>query len=141
MAERTAGTQDRFGWWVALAPKFQSILRIVAAVAFMLHGTQKLFAFPSGLPGGFKPQLMSQVGIAGVLETVGGALLVLGLFTRPVAFLLSGEMAVAYLQMHMPRSFWPGINGGEVALLYCFLWLFYSAAGGGPWSIDATRQK
>ncbi|MES2178199.1 MAG: DoxX family protein [Gemmatimonadota bacterium] len=127
--------------WVAQAPRFQSLLRIVAAAAFMLHGTMKLFAFPSGLPGGFTPPLLSQVGIAGILETFGGALLLVGLFTRPVAFLLSGEMAVAYFQSHFPKGFWPSGNGGELALLYCFLWLYYSAAGAGPWSVDAARRK
>ena len=124
-----------------MAPRFQSILRIVAAACFMLHGTAKLFAFPEGLPGGFHPALTSQVGVAGVLETVGGALLLLGLCTRPVAFLLSGEMAVAYFQSHFPRGFWPTANGGELALLYCFIWLYYSAAGAGPWSVDALRKR
>jgi putative oxidoreductase len=107
---------------------------------FMLAGTMKLFAFPAGIPPhGGTVRLLSQAGLAGVLETLGGGLLLLGLFTRPVAFLLSGEMAVAYFQFHAPRGFWPVLNGGEPAALFCFLWLYFSAAGAGPWSLDARR--
>lgn len=119
--------------WTSLAPYFQSLLRIMAAFSFMLHGTLKLFAFPGGEN---TVVLLSQRGLAGVLEVFGGALLMVGLFTRPVAFLLSGQMAVAYFQAHFPRSFWPVRNGGEPALLFCFIWLYLSAAGGGPWSLD-----
>jgi putative oxidoreductase len=105
---------------------------------FMLAGTMKLFAFPAGVPPhGGTVRLLSQAGLGGVLETFGGGLLLLGLFTRPVAFLLSGEMAVAYFQFHAPRGFWPVLNGGEPAALFCFLWLYFSAAGAGPWSLDA----
>ena len=131
-----------FEYWSSWGPRMHSILRIVAAFMFMLAGTMKLFAFPAGMPehGGTVP-LMSQMGIGGVLETCGGALLVLGLFTRPVAFLLSGEMAVAYFQFHFPKAFWPVLNGGVPAVLYCFLWLYFSASGAGPWSIDAKRGK
>ena len=109
---------------------------------FMLAGTMILFAFPAGIPptGGTAP-LMSQIWIGGVLELIGGALLFLGLFTRPVAFLLAGEMAVAYFQFHAPQAFWPTMNGGVAAVLYCFVWLYFSAAGAGPWSLDATRGK
>jgi putative oxidoreductase len=85
--------------------------------------------------------LMSQLGLGATLEVFGGALLLLGLFTRPVAFLLSGEMAVAYFQFHFPQNFWPVMNGGVPAVLYCFLWLYFSAAGAGPWSLDAKRGK
>jgi putative oxidoreductase len=130
------------GGWSSLAPRLQSLLRIVAAFTFLLHGTQKLFAFPTGVPpdGGTVP-LASQPGVAGLLEVVGGALLIVGLFTRPVAFIVSGEMAVAYFQVHFPQNFWPTMNGGELAALYCFIWLFFSAAGAGPWSLDATRRR
>jgi putative oxidoreductase len=117
----------------------RSVLRIVAALLFMSHGTQKLFAWPIDEPR--EPaQLLSLMGVAGVLETFGGALLLLGLFTRPVAFLLAGEMAVAYFMAHAPRGFWPILNGGELPALYCFLFLYLAAAGGGPWSVDATRS-
>jgi putative oxidoreductase len=126
--------------WQSWAPQLLSVLRIVSAVTFILPGTMKLFAFPAGIPpdGGTVP-LMSQMGIGGILEVVGGGLLVLGLFTRPVAFILSGEMAVAYFQFHHPLSFWPVINMGIPAILYCFIWLYFSAAGAGPWSLDAMR--
>ena len=115
-----------------------SVLRIVAAFTFITHGTQKLFAFPVLEPRNPVP-LLSLFGVAGALELVGGSLLLLGLFTRPVAFLLSGEMAVAYFVAHASRSFWPILNRGEVVVLFCFLWLFLAAAGPGPWSLDALR--
>jgi putative oxidoreductase len=128
--------------WIAWAPRFQSILRIIAALIFMQSGTMKLFAFPMGMPpNGSTADLMTQVGIGGILEVFGGALLALGLFTRPVAFILSGEMAVAYFQFHAPQGFWPLLNGGGDAILYCFLWLYFSSAGAGPWSLDALRKK
>jgi putative oxidoreductase len=122
------------------APRLLSILRIVAALIFMEHGTQKLLGFPiSEGPG---PALFSLSGIAGILELIGGALLVLGLFTRPVAFILSGEMAVAYWMAHAPQSFFPVNNGGDAAILYCFVFLYLFAAGPGPWSLDAwLRHK
>jgi putative oxidoreductase len=84
---------------------------------------------------------MTQAGLGGFLEAFGGGLLLLGLFTRPVAFILSGEMAVAYFQFHFPQSFWPTINGGVPAALFCFVWLYFSAAGAGPWSLDAKRGR
>ena len=128
--------------WSAFAPRFQSLLRIVAAFMFLLAGTSKLFAFPVGMPpDGRTAQLLSQIGVGGVLEAFGGGLLLLGLFTRPVAFILSGEMAVAYFQFHAPNSFWPTVNNGVPAVLYCFVWLYFSAAGAGPWSLDARRAK
>jgi len=128
--------------WVTLGPRLQSVLRIVAAIMFMLAGSTKLFAFPAGIPpNGGTMTLISQLGLGATLEVFGGALLLLGLFTRPVAFLLSGEMAVAYFQFHFPQNFWPVMNGGVPAVLYCFLWLYFSAAGAGPWSLDAKRGK
>jgi putative oxidoreductase len=118
------------------------VLRIVAAFMFITSGTMKLFAFPEGVPpeGGTVP-LMSQFGIGGVLEFSGGGLILIGLFTRPVAFILSGMMAVAYFQFHAPDGFWPTSNGGIPAVLYCFVWLYFSAAGAGPWSLDARRHR
>ena len=118
----------------------QSLLRIMSAFVFMLHGTQKLFGFPSATP--LPPsQMLSLLGAAGILEVVGGALMALGLFTRPVAFILSGEMAVAYFRQHAPRGVWPILNGGELAVLFCFIWLLFVATGPGPWSIDALRRR
>jgi putative oxidoreductase len=114
---------------------------MVAAFLFMQFGTAKLFAFPGPiLPGGAVP-LSSLPGVAGILETFGGALLFLGLFTRPVAFVLSGEMAVAYFIGHAGRGFWPLLNGGHPAVMFCFLWLYFSAAGAGPLSVDAVRGR
>lgn len=128
--------------WLTWAPRLQSVLRIVAAFLFLQAGTMKLFAFPAGVPpDGSTVPLLSQMGLGGILEAFGGALLLLGLFTRPVAFLLSGEMAVAYFQFHFPKSFWPVMNGGDSAALYCFVWLYFSAAGAGPWSLGAKRGK
>ena len=123
-----------------LTPHLQSALRIVAAFIFVAHGTQKLFGVPGAGPQSTVP-LASLMGAAGVLETVGGALMVLGLFTRPVAFLLSGQMAIAYYIRHRPAGPWPIMNGGELAVLFCFIWLFFVAAGPGPWSLDALRKR
>src|SRR5438876_2484422 len=105
---------------------------------FILAGATKLFAFPAGVPpnGGTFPWV-SETGLGGALEVFGGGLVLIGLFTRPVAFLLAGEMAVAYFQFHVPKSFWPTVNGGMSAALYCFVLLYFSAAGAGPWSLDA----
>ncbi|HEU4383774.1 MAG TPA: DoxX family protein [Anaeromyxobacteraceae bacterium] len=128
--------------WRSWSPQLLSILRIVTAFLFMQVGTAKLFAFPAAImPGGGTAPLASLPGIAGILETLGGALLFLGLFTRPVSFLLSGEMAVAYFIAHAPQGFWPVLNGGAPAALYSFLFLYLSAAGGGPWSVDALRGR
>ena len=127
--------------WIALAPYLLSLLRIVAALMFMQAGTVKLFGWPMSMPGGGSPPLMSQIGIGAMLEFVGGALLLVGLFTRPVAFILSGEMAVAYFQFHYPRGFWPVVNEGQPAVLYCFIWLYMSARGAGPWSLAAMLRK
>ena len=128
--------------WADRSPELRSVLRIVTAFMFMQAGAAKLFGFPIAiLPGGKTVALASQAGLAGVLELVGGALVLIGLFTRPVAFLLAGEMAVAYFQVHFPKGFWPVANGGVSAVLYCFIWLYISAAGAGPWSVDAKRGR
>ena len=121
------------------APRALALLRIVAALIFMEHGTQKLFGFPASERG--SAELFSLMGLAGVLETFGGILLVLGLFTRPVAFILSGMMAVAYWMAHAPQSFFPVNNGGDAAILYCFIFLYLVVAGPGTWSIDARRAQ
>ena len=122
------------------APYLQSVLRIVVAFLFIAHGTQKFFGFPAADVRATVP-LLSQLGLASVLEMVGGSLLLLGLFTRPIAFVLAGEMAVAYFTAHAPRGFWPLVNRGEPAVLFCFTWLYFAAAGPGPWSLDALRQR
>ena len=116
--------------------QLQSVLRIVAALGFMHHGVSKFFGIPP-FPMPLTPLLYT----AGTLELVGGGLLLLGLFTRPVAFVLSGMMAVAYFMMHAPKSIFPAVNGGEPAMLYAFIFLFLAAAGGGAWSVDALRGK
>ena len=113
-----------------------SILRIVAALLFILHGTQKLFSWPMSAQPGPPLDLITQRGIAGILEAFGGIAILLGIFTRPVAFLLAGEMAVAYFQVHFPRSMYPINNGGDNAVLFCFIFLYLMVAGAGTWSID-----
>jgi putative oxidoreductase len=126
--------------WSSWAPRLLSVLRIVAAFLFMQFGTAKLVAFPAAImPGGGTAPMASLAGIAGLLEAVGGALLLVGLFTRPVAFILAGEMAVAYFIGHAPQGFWPVLNQGHPAIMFCFVWLYISAAGPGPWSLDAKR--
>lgn len=119
------------------APQMLSALRIVAALLFFLHGTQKIFGFP---PSDMSPPLLSIYGVAAVLEMVGGTLLFVGYFTRPTAFVLSGLMAFAYFLSHAPRSFFPTSNGGDAAILYCFLFLYLVFAGPGPWSLDARKR-
>jgi putative oxidoreductase len=126
---------DLAGVW---APRLLSVLRIVAGLLFLQHGMQKLFSFPMRTAAA--PELISLLGVQGCLEIVGGLLILLGLFTRPVAFVLSGDMAVAYFMAHFPKDFFPARNGGDAAILYCFVFLYLAAAGGGPWSIDAQRQ-
>jgi putative oxidoreductase len=121
--------------------RMRSVFRIVIGLLFMLHGTQKMFGFPPSNMPAMPFNLMSQFGIAGVLETFGGALIVLGFLTRPVAFVLAGEMAVAYFQAHFPRGFYPTSNGGEAAVLYCFSFLYLMFAGAGAWSIDARMGR
>ncbi len=120
------------------APRVLSILRIMAALLFFAHGTQKLFGFP---PSDYSPAFMSLSWIAGVLEVVGGALLAVGLFTRPVAFVLSGLMAFAYFLAHAPQNFFPVLNGGDAAILFCFVFFYLVFAGPGPWSVDAMRAR
>lgn len=119
------------------SPQLLSILRIVTGFLFMAHGTQKWLGFPEPFPSPIS--LSSLPGIAGMLELVGGALVMVGLFTRPAAFILSGLMACAYFMAHAPHGFWPIVNHGELAALYSFLFLYLAAAGGGPWSLDRLR--
>ncbi len=122
------------------SPQLLSVLRIMAGLLFLEHGTSKLLGFPpSPMPGPF--DLFSMVGFSGVLEFVGGILIVIGLFTRIVAFILSGEMAVAYFMVHAPHGFFPMVNKGELAVLYCFVFLYLAVAGGGPWSVDRLRHR
>ena len=128
--------------WSAWSPYLLSTLRIIAAFLFMQFGTAKLFAFPAAvMPGGGTADPMSLAGIAGILEAFGGALLLVGFLTRPVAFLLSGLMAFAYFIGHAPQGFWPVLNHGHPAILFCFVWLYFSSAGAGPWSVDALRRS
>jgi putative oxidoreductase len=121
-------------------PRLRSLLRMVGTFLYMAHGTQKLFVWPTSEPG-HAVALVSLMGLAGMLEVFGGLLLFLGLFTRPVAFVLAGEMAVAYFMAHAPRGFWPILNHGELPVLFCFLFLYLAAVGGGPWSLDALRGR
>ena len=119
-----------------------SILRIVTAAVFMTAGTMKVFGFPaSPIPDSPPIPLWSQIGIGGMMEVVGGLLIVLGLFTRPTAFILAGEMAVAYFQFHAPQAFWPTQNMGVPAVMYCFFFLYLVFAGAGPWSLDAVIAR
>ena len=120
----------------AWAPRLLSVLRIVSALIFMEHGTQKLLGFPPMAEGMSQPPPFTLMWIGGLLEMVGGALLLIGLFSRPVAFVLAGEMAVAYWMFHAPGGPFPALNGGDAAILYCFIFLYIAAAGPGPWSLD-----
>ena len=122
------------------APRVLSVLRIVTALLFMMHGTAKLFQMPHQAMFD-NLQLMSLIGLQGVLEAGGGFLLLIGLLSRPVAFLLSGDMAVAYFMAHWPKSWLPILNGGDLAVLFCFVFLYLFAAGPGPWSIDARLRS
>ncbi len=124
----------------AWAPRLLSILRIMTGLLFLQHGTAKYLKIPV-VPMFANVSPMSPSGIAGILELVGGVLIILGLFTRSVAFILSGLMAVAYFMAHAPRGFYPILNAGELAILYCFVFLYIAAAGPGPWSVDAARRK
>lgn len=128
--------------WRSWAPQLLSILRIVAAFLFFQFGSAKWFAFPAAvMPGGGVAAVGSMPWIAGVLEVIGGSLLLLGLFTRPVAFILAGEMAVAYFTGHAGQGFWPLLNQGTPAVLFCFVYLYISSAGAGPWSVDALLDR
>ncbi|WIM10384.1 DoxX family protein [Enhydrobacter sp.] len=122
------------------APYLLSIFRIFSGLMLLEHGTAKLFKFPV-VPSMAQIDLSSMPGIAGFFELIGGALLALGLFTRPVAFILSGMTAVAYFYAHAPRGFFPVLNNGELAIVYCFGLLYIAAAGGGPWAVDAARKR
>ena len=118
-------------------PQVRSLLRIVVGFTFSLHGFQKTLGWLGGMGGhGAPARLYSLIWTAGVIETVGGLLILLGLWTRCIAIVLCGEMAVAYFMNHFPRGFWPLLNGGELAVLYCFLFLYFFVAGPGPWSLD-----
>lgn len=121
------------------APRLLSVMRIVVAILFMSHGIQKLAGFPAP-PSFGMPAMGSLLWFAAIIEIGGGLLLLLGLFTRPVAFILSGQMAVAYFLAHASRGLYPILNGGELAIVYCFVFLFLAAAGGGIWSLDTARR-
>jgi putative oxidoreductase len=123
----------------AWSPRLLSVLRIMTALMLLEHGTAKFFGFPH-VAAFDNLQFMSLLGAAGVLEIGGGLLLLIGLFTRPVAFILSGFAAVAYFLAHAPQGFYPMLNQGEPAVLYCFILLYLSVAGGGAWSLDVTRR-
>lgn len=128
--------------WRSWAPYFLSLLRIVAAFLFLQFGTAKLFAIPAAImPDGGTAPAGSLAWFAAVLEAFGGLFMLIGLFTRPIAFLLSGEMAVAYFMGHAPQGFWPVLNMGTPAVIFAFLWLYFSSAGPGPWSVDAIRGR
>lgn len=139
------------------AARLLSILRIVAALLLMQHGAQKFFGYPPPAPSPCPPPVVEQnaqqpaapqpkgmpplILVVAILELVGGLILLLGLFSRPIAFVLSGLMAVAYFMAHAPGGFWPVTNGGELAVLYCFVFLYLAAAGGGPWSLDSLLRR
>ena len=127
-------------FYATWSPRLLGLLRIILGFLFLQHGTAKLFGMPhvamfDGL------QLLSLMGAAGVIELVGGTLLLVGLFTRPVAFILSGQMAAAYFIAHAPAGFLPILNGGEMAVMYCFTFLYFAAAGAGAYSLDGMRGK
>jgi len=122
----------------AYAPQALALLRIMSALLFIAHGTQKLLGFPAG---GMQPPLMSLFGLAGVIEIVGGLLILVGFLTRPVAFICSGMMAVAYFMAHHPQNFFPTNNGGDAAILFCFVFLYLVFAGPGAWSVDGSRSR
>jgi putative oxidoreductase len=125
---------------IRYAPYALTALRIVAGVLFLAHALVKLFGFPPGAAPGAQP-LLSLFGIGGVVELVTGTLIVLGLFTRAAAFLASGEMAIAYWTVHAPHSFYPAVNGGDAAILFCFVFLYAAAAGAGAFSLDGLLRK
>ena len=130
-----------WGLPAAWAPRLLSVLRIVSALLFLEHGSQKLLGFPPMAAGSAMPAPLTLLWFGGVLELVGGLLLTIGLFTRPVAFVLAGEMAVAYWMFHAPQGPFPALNMGDAAILFCFVFLYLSAAGPGPWSADAALRR
>lgn len=127
-----------FSTWT---PRVLSILRIIAGFLILQHGLQKIFGFPAGPQPQPTPPLLSMMGFVGILELVGGILLIIGLFTRPAAFILSGLLAVAYFMAHAPQGFWPVLNKGELAALYSFVFLYLAVAGGGEWSLDRMLRR
>lgn len=132
---------EQAGLRLTWEPRVLGVLRIVAGLLFLGHGLSKILDFPA-TPTHRPYVLFSLVpGLAGLLETVGGILIVLGLFTRPVAFILSGEMAFAYFMSHAPKSFYPIVNGGEAAILYSFVFLYFFVVGAGAWSLDRRRAR
>lgn len=120
------------------SPQIFAILRIMAGLMFMMHGTQKLFGWPTGRG---RPPLASLAGLAGLIEVVGGLMIVIGLFAGTAAFIASGEMAVAYFMVHQKDGMWPITNRGELAAVYCFLWLYVASHGSGIWSVDAAMRR
>lgn len=120
----------------AHAPKMLSVLRIISGLLFLAHGTQKFLSFPAGEPAGSGLQFAGPGAYAGIIELVAGALIAFGLFTRPAAFIASGTMAAAYFLAHAPQNFFPVNNGGDAAILYCFVFLYFVFAGAGPISLD-----
>jgi putative oxidoreductase len=140
--ESSMSSSDLTARLAALEPYVRSILRIMAGFLFLQFGTAKLFAWPGAmLPDGGTFPLLTKIGIAGFLEAFGGGLMLVGLFTRPVAFVLSGEMAFAYFLEHAPKGFWTAFNGGTEAVLFCFVWLYFVVAGPGPWSVDGMLRR
>ena len=128
---------------VAWAPRMLAVLRIMTGLLFLEHGTQKLLNLPMRVNNGPMPPFGSMFWFQGVIELVGGLMIILGVFTRPVAFVLAGNMAVAYFMAHAPRGFYPitaGGNGGELSILFCFVFLYFMMAGAGPWSVDDARR-
>jgi putative oxidoreductase len=125
---------------VAWAPRALSIFRIITGLMIIEHGMAKIIGFPA-VPAFANLQPFSLVGAAGFIELIGGALLILGLLTQPAAFILAGEMAVAYFMVHAPKGFFPLVNGGTLAIAYCFACLYLAAAGAGPWSLDAAMKR
>ena len=125
-------------WLSRWQPYLLALLRIVTALLFLEHATQKFFAFPVPFPVQPLPPVLVA---AGVIELVAGILVTIGLFTRLAAFIASGEMAIGYFMMHFPQGFWPAVNKGEAAILFCFIFLYLAAAGPGAWSIDSARMR
>jgi putative oxidoreductase len=121
------------------SPRLLSVVRIIVGLLFMQHGLTKYFGFPVASPAGF--QMFALAGAAGVIEIVCGGLVAIGLFARLAAFLASGEMAIGYFMYHFPRGFFPQANGGELAIFFCFIFLYISLVGPGPWSVDAARSR
>ncbi len=128
---------EKFAAW---APRALSVFRIITGLMIIEHGMAKIIGWPV-VPAFANLQPFSLIGAAGFIELIGGALLILGLFTQPAAFILSGEMAVAYFMVHAPKSFYPLVSGGTLAIMYCFACLYLSTAGAGPWSVDAAMKR